>query len=92
MTRCRYAVGLLAAAAVTGPTLAHAQESFDQLQRRLEKRAETIRPPAAQVRYQEIPWVLDLQLAVQTAKEEKRPIFFWAAGGRDRDGVPLERC
>ena len=23
---------------------------------------------------------------------EKRPLFVWLAGGRDRDGSPLERC
>jgi hypothetical protein len=61
-------------------------------QESLERRAEAIRPPAELVRYQNIPWVLDLTQAIQLAKDENRPIFFWAAGGRDRDGVPLERC
>jgi hypothetical protein len=90
MKPIRLAAALVFVAAST--ELGSAQDSFEQLQSRLERRAEAIRPPASQVRYQEIPWVLDLQQAVQTAKEEKRPIFFWAAGGRDRDGVPLERC
>ena len=26
------------------------------------------------------------------AKAENRPLFVWLAGGRDRDGTPLERC
>ena len=76
-------VPLIVAGISVGSTLA--QES-------LERRAEAIRPPAELVRYQHIPWVLDLTQAVQLAKDEKRPIFFWAAGGRDRDGIPLERC
>ena len=58
----------------------------------LERRAAAIRPTAEAMRYQAIPWVLDLNQAVKLAKDEKRPIFFWAAGGRERDGVPLERC
>jgi len=61
-------------------------------QESLERRAEALRPPAELVRYQRIPWIIDLTQAVQLAKDEKRPIFFWAAGGRDRDGIPLERC
>jgi len=54
--------------------------------------AAAVKPTPAELRWQQIPWELDLQEAVQMAKKEKRPIFFWAAGGRNRDGVPLERC
>ena len=82
LPRC-FAVSLLIAGIAVAPSFA--QDS-------LERRADAIRPLADAVRYQRIPWVLDLNEAVRLAKEEKRPIFFWAAGGRDRDGVPLERC
>jgi hypothetical protein len=71
--------------AVISAGLSFGQES-------LEHRAAAIRPTSDLVRYQRIPWVLDLNEAVHLAKDEKRPIFFWAAGGRERDGVPLERC
>jgi hypothetical protein len=56
------------------------------------RQAESLKPTAAELRFQQVPWVLDLGEAIRTAKKENRPIFFWAAGGRDRDGQPLERC
>jgi hypothetical protein len=54
--------------------------------------AAAVMPTPAELQWQQIPWELDLNEALQLAKKEKRPIFFWAAGGRNRDGVPLERC
>ena len=58
----------------------------------LRRQADAIKPSAADLRWQQIPWELDLKESLRLAKKENRPIFFWAAGGRDRDGVPLERC
>ena len=58
----------------------------------LERRAATIRPAADEVRWQRLPWVVEPNEAIAAAKAEHRPIFFWAAGGRGRDGLPLERC
>ena len=46
---------------------AAAQDTNDALLRKLERRAEAIRPPADEVRWQRIPWVLDLQQAVKQA-------------------------
>ncbi len=57
---------------------------------RLELQA--VRPPAAQFRWQEVPWHTDAATALAEAKSEKRPLLVWLAGGRDRDGTPLERC
>jgi len=58
----------------------------------LEKRAAAIRPAPDEVRWQRLPWVVEPNEAIALAKAEHRPIFFWAAGGRGRDGLPLERC
>ena len=58
----------------------------------LERRAAALRPAADEVKWQQLPWVVDPAEAIAAAKAEKRPIFFWAAGGRGRDGLPLERC
>ena len=56
----------------------------------LQKRA--VRPAQAAFRWQEIPWHTDAKSALAAAKAENRPLFVWMAGGRDRDGTPLERC
>ena len=53
----------------------------------LARRAAVIKPSAAELKWQQIPWVLDLAKGQQLAREEKRPIFLWAAGDD-----PLERC
>lgn len=58
----------------------------------LERRAAAIRPAANEVRWQQLPWIVEPKEAIAEAKAEHRPIFFWAAGGRGRDGLPLERC
>ncbi len=56
------------------------------------KKAEAIRPPAADFAWQQIPWHIDAAEALKEARAEKRPLLVWLAGGRDRDGSPLERC
>ena len=39
------------------------------------------------MKYQEIPWLLDLEQGIKLAKEEKRPVLMWTSGDD-----PLERC
>ncbi len=56
------------------------------------KRAAAIRPSAADFHWQQIPWHTEAATALKEAKAENRPLFVWLAGGRDRDGSPLERC
>jgi len=56
------------------------------------KKAAAIRPPAADFAWQQIPWHIDAAAALKEAKAENRPLLVWLAGGRDRDGSPLERC
>jgi hypothetical protein len=86
----RIAWGLCLAAA-TGVQAADALP-VDPVYRDFASQAERIKPSPEQLRWQQMPWVIDPAEAIRQAKEEKRPILFWAAGGRDRDGVPLERC
>jgi hypothetical protein len=50
-------------------------------------RAAVIKPGANELPWLGIPWVLDLTEARRIAREEKRPIFLWAAADD-----PLERC
>jgi hypothetical protein len=46
-----------------------------------------IKPSAKEVRWKKIPWVTDLAAAVETARQEKRPLLIWTTGDD-----PLERC
>ena len=81
MLFCSAVLGSLATAAPAG-----ADEAA------LSRRAAAIRPAAEQRHFLEIPWRVDPDAALALAREERRPLFLWAAGGRDRDGEPLERC
>lgn len=56
------------------------------------RKASAYRPHAGDFTWREIPWYADPAAALKQAREEKRPLFVWLAGGRDRDGTPLERC
>jgi hypothetical protein len=46
-----------------------------------------VKPSAAEVRWRQVPWLLDLATALAQAKAEKRPLVVWTA-----DDEPLERC
>ena len=54
---------------------------------RLDNWAAAIRPKASEIKWEKIPWIVDLQRAVTLASREKRPILVWASGD-----APLERC
>ena len=56
------------------------------------RRADRIRPNSGDLRWQQLPWLTDPAEALKQARSENRPLFVWLAGGRDRDGNPLERC
>lgn len=49
--------------------------------------ARTIEPAPEELRWQQIPWLLDLAEGQQVAQREQRPIFLWVTGDD-----PLERC
>jgi hypothetical protein len=56
------------------------------------KKASAFRPPTRDLVWRQIPWHTDPTTSLRQARDEKRPLFVWLAGGRDRDGTPLERC
>ena len=53
----------------------------------LMRRASVIKPSAGELKWQRIPWLLDLGKAQRAALEEHRPLLVWATGDD-----PLERC
>ena len=79
-------VGLIAIAT------SHARAEEVPEREELLKKALAIRPPAADFAWQQIPWHTDAAESLKEARAEKRPLLVWLAGGRDRDGSPLERC
>lgn len=56
------------------------------------KKAAPYRPGVGDFTWREIPWYDEPAAALKQARDENRPLFVWLAGGRDRDGSPLERC
>jgi hypothetical protein len=56
------------------------------------RQAASVRPHAAGFRWRQIPWHVEAADALKQARDENRPLLVWLAGGRDRDGSPLERC
>jgi hypothetical protein len=51
------------------------------------RRAAAFKPTSEELRWQQIPWVLDLAEGQRLAKAEGRPVFLWVTGDD-----PLERC
>jgi hypothetical protein len=72
----------------TAPRSAVADEQKkDDVQAELLRRAAVIKPTPAELKWQQIPWLLDLAEGQRLAQAEGRPIFLWASGD-----APLERC
>lgn len=61
--------------------------SDEDLATQVAQRARELRPGPERLKWQKIPWVLELTEAVRMTKEERRPIFMWGS-----DDQPLERC
>jgi len=53
----------------------------------LARRATLIKPAAAELRWRQIPWLIDLAEGQKRARAEGRPILLWVTGDD-----PLERC
>jgi hypothetical protein len=49
--------------------------------------ATSIKPSAAANKWQQLPWLTDLNEARRLATEEKRPLFLWTVFGE-----PLDEC
>jgi hypothetical protein len=82
-------IAILLLATVSG--VSRADDSVLELTAIL-KQAAAFRPHDHDLVWRQIPWYTDPTDALKQARAEKRPLFVWLAGGRDRDGSPLERC
>ncbi len=81
---------LLLLSALAVPSVAASAEVPERTA--LVRKAYTVRPNATDFVWQQIPWHVTPEAALKEAKAENRPLLVWLAGGRDRDGSPLERC
>jgi hypothetical protein len=54
---------------------------------KISARLDAMRQSGALIKWQEVPWLLDLKEGMRQSREEKRPLFLWVAGDD-----PLERC
>ena len=81
MTSRAFALGLLVLAA---PALAG---DADRLPYGVKKRYNAIVPAAKDLKWKKIPWLLDLEVGLKQAQEEKRPLVLWVSGDD-----PLDRC
>jgi hypothetical protein len=53
----------------------------------LTRLAKIIKPSAAANKWQQIPWLMDVNEARRLATKEKRPLFLWTVFGE-----PLDEC
>jgi len=47
-----------------------------------------IKPRPEELKFRQIPWLIDLNKAIQVAKTEQRPLLIWTG----QQSHPLERC
>ena len=83
-------VSLLSLAVLAGPSRSgdpEERKAFIDDATVLGFKMEAIKPRADEVRWLQIPWVLDLAAAAKTARAENRPLLIWVSGDD-----PLERC
>ena len=64
-----------------------AQTDYSRFDDSAQRLIAAAKPTAAELRWQQIPWVTDLTAGQRLAKAEGRPIFLWVTGDD-----PLERC
>ena len=81
-TAVSFAGSLLALGAILGARSAHGPSAEAQA-----RRAALIKPAAAEVRWRQVPWLIDLAEGQKRARAEGRPILLWVTGDD-----PLERC
>jgi len=79
-------VGLLVVAAGTHSQAGEAAKPTPTAPE-LAKLAAVIKPPAEANKWQQVPWLTDVNDARKLAKEEKRPLFLWTVFGE-----PLDEC
>jgi hypothetical protein len=81
-SRFLFGVGLVLTVGLPGPAA-----ELRLTLKELAQRAEAIRPTAAELRWQQIPWLGSLVEARAAARSEKRPVVVWTL-----DEDPFERC
>jgi hypothetical protein len=70
------------------PTLAvGAADALGTFAGTLRARAAALKQTAAELRWQEIPWLSDLNEGLRLAQQENRPLLLWTTGDE-----PLGRC
>jgi len=74
------------ASGITALLLAAGTVSGQAQEEDLLRRAAVIKPRPEELKWQKIPWVLDLAEGQRVAQVERRPIFLWAIAD-----APLER-
>jgi hypothetical protein len=68
-------------------TSAGAQDALRSYADALRARAAAVKQSPAHLRWQEIPWLTDLNEGLRLAREERRPLLLWTTGDE-----PLGRC
>jgi hypothetical protein len=63
------------------------KDDVSRLPAEVAKRYAYLKLGSDNIKWKQIPWVLDLPAAIRLAKEEKRPLLLWVSGDD-----PLERC
>lgn len=94
VTACILAAGLgtlvpemqLNAQTPAEPTAASKKNQAPTLEE-LNKLAATVKPTPAENKWQQIPWITDVNEGRRLAKEEKRPLLLWTIFGE-----PLDEC
>jgi hypothetical protein len=81
-TVVRFAGPLLALGTILGARAADGPSAEAQA-----RRAALIKPAAAELRWRQIAWLIDLAEGQKRARAEGRPILLWVTGDD-----PLERC
>lgn len=61
--------------------------ALGQSEDKLSRQAAVVRPRPEEVKWQKIPWIVDLAEGQRLAQAERRPIFLWATAA-----PTLERC
>ena len=60
--------------------------ALGQSEDKLSRIAAVARPRADEVKWQKVPWIVDLAEGQRVAQAERRPLFLWATAGT------LDRC
>jgi hypothetical protein len=77
-----------ASLAILAAVTAHAEEPKPISPDQFDKLHKMIRPQAGELRFQEIPWLLNVHEARKKAAAEGKPILIWSGSG----GAPLGVC